>query len=124
MNLITKIYLYALMIIVPIQVFAQNFDGPLVFDNPVLGGARTDIFPLIAEILQFVVKVGTVIVIFMVIYSGFLFVKAQGESGKIDEAKNTFFWTVIGGIVLIGAEVLAGVICTTAAGLADGSIKC
>jgi hypothetical protein len=43
-----------------------------------------------------------------------LFVKAQGDSGAISEAKDTFTWTVIGGVVLIGAQVIAGVVCRTA----------
>lgn len=91
---------------------------PLIIENPL--GVDKNIYTFVYSILDFVVKVGTVVVIFMVIYSGFLFVKAQGDSSGISDAKNTFYWTVIGGVVLIGARALARVVCNTAASLASG----
>ncbi len=101
--------------------YAANESTGFIFDNPISKG--TNIFALVHAILDFVVKIGTIAVIFMVIYSGFLFVKAQGDSGAIIAAKDTFFWTVIGGVVLIGAKVLATVICNTAVGL-GATIQC
>ena len=104
----------------PLIVRASESDG-FVFKNPISKG--DDIYVLIKSLLDVVVKVGTYIVIVMVIYSGFLFVKAQGNESAISEAKNTFLWTVIGGVVLIGASVLAGVVCNTAAGL-GAAVNC
>ncbi len=89
-----------------------------VLRNPL--GANMNIYTFVGNILNFVVKIGTVVVIFMIIYSGFLFIKAQGDSTEISSAKQTFYWTVIGGVVLIGARALAGVVCNTAASLTSG----
>lgn len=91
--------------------------GGLIFNNPIDAGS----FPeLMASLLEFVTKVGTAIAVFMVIYSGFLFVQAQGDPAKIKTAKSTFLWTVIGGVILIGASTLAKVINDTATSLGVG----
>ncbi len=103
------------------SVAGASESGGFVFKNPISKG--DDIYVLIKSLLDVVVKVGTYIVIVMVIYSGFLFVKAQGNESAISEAKSTFFWTVIGGVVLIGAKVLAGVVCNTAVGL-GAAVNC
>lgn len=97
------------------SVFAQNASLPSgsgdLFSNPI----GFDSFPeLISSIMQVVVRIGTVVVILAVIYSGFLFVTAQGSDEKINKAKSTFLWVVIGAIILLGAEVLASVIRNTA----------
>jgi len=114
--------LCVMMVLCPQLLFAATATNPnLVFDNPIKTG--NDIYAFVNAILNFVVKIGTVAVIFMIIYSGFLFVKAQGDEGAISDAKSTFFWTVIGGVVLIGARVLAGVVCNTAAGL-GAAVRC
>jgi len=52
-------------------------------------------------------------IVLMIIYSGFLFVTARGDEQQITRAKNTFFWAIVGGAVLLGAEVLANAIVGT-----------
>jgi hypothetical protein len=112
-----------LFLLTPYYLFAQSAGGSgISIPNPL---NRTDnIFGLIRAVLDFVTKVGAAIVVFMVIYSGFLFVQAQGDPGKIKTAKNVFFWTVIGGVVLLGAQVLASVICNTALQLGVTGLSC
>ena len=53
--------------------------------NPL--GAGTSVKALIADIMKIVVQIGTVVVIFMLVWVGFLFVTARGEPGKITEAR-------------------------------------
>lgn len=60
-----------------------------------------------------VLPVGAVVATFFIIYSGFLFVTAQGDSKKIEDAKTTFFYTVIGTLILLGAATIAGIIQAT-----------
>ena len=62
---------------------------------------------LIEKILRIVIDIGVPVATLFIIYSGFLFVKAQGNPEKLKEAKETFFWTIIGTAVLLGAWVLA-----------------
>lgn len=119
---LTKFGLIAVSLYQSVHVaHAEISSGGFIFENPISRGSN--IYAFVNSIMDFVIKIGTVVVIFMVIYSGFLFVKAQGDSGAISEAKDTFFWTVIGGVVLIGAKVLATVICNTAVGL-GAAIQC
>lgn len=92
-------------------IFSHADGGEVTFQNPI---KAKSIEALIFLTLNFVVRIGTIVVVLMIIYSGFLFVRAQGNPGEIDKAKSTFFWTIIGGIVLIGAKTIAVVICNTA----------
>ncbi len=43
------------------------------------------------------------VVVIMFIYAGFLFLTAQGEPGKVSEAKKALIWAVVGIIVAIFA---------------------
>lgn len=97
---------------------ARITGGAGLFENPISG--IKDIYSLIYAILDFVAKAGSIVVIVMIIYSGFLFVKAQGNESEISKAKETFFWSVIGAIILLGAKALALVVCNTANGLGAG----
>lgn len=86
--------------------------------NPL--GAGTDINKLIADILQLVVRLGSVVVILMLVYIGFLFVAAQGNESKLTQAKQALMWTVIGALVLLGAEAIAQGIQATVNALSSG----
>ncbi len=54
-----------------------------------------------------VIPIGFVIVVIAIIYTGFLFVMARGNSDKLQEAKNAFVWTAIGAVVLLGSWAIA-----------------
>jgi hypothetical protein len=101
-NLFWSIYAIAL---VPALVFADT-EAKIVakLDNPLTGVGSLDEF--IVKILEIVTKIGTPIAILAVIYSGFLFVKAQGNEAELTKAKEAFFWTIVGVLVLLGAKVL------------------
>jgi len=88
--------------------------GSSGLDNPL---GLDDFKEIVAAILKVVVTVGTVIVVLAIIWAGFKFVTAQGNESKIEEAKKTFFWVVVGAIVLLGAQILSNVIVNTAKGL-------
>ena len=64
----------------------------------------------IKKVLDIVLSIGIPIIALFLIYSGFLFVTAQGNAGKLTEAKNTFIWTCVGAAVLLGAWVIANAI--------------
>ena len=69
----------------------------------------TDTVPaLITKILTDIVNpIGAVVIVFFIIYAGFLFVKAQGNAEKIEEAKKILFYVVIGAAVILGANLIA-----------------
>ncbi|PCI29645.1 hypothetical protein COB55_01740 [Candidatus Wolfebacteria bacterium] len=59
---------------------------------------------------KIVIPIGFSIATLMIIYSGFLFVVAQGNPTKLEKAKTAFLWTVIGTAVLLGSWAIASVI--------------
>jgi len=61
-------------------------------------------------ILGGIVEIGTIILIMMLVYVGFLFVAARGNAEKLQSAKSALVWTVIGGLILLGATAIQLVI--------------
>lgn len=72
-----------------------------------------NLFDFIKIILQGAVKIGIPIIALAIIYSGFLFVKAQGNSEAIEKAKSTLIYTLIGAAILIGAWSIAQLVANT-----------
>ncbi|MDD5068849.1 MAG: pilin [Candidatus Pacebacteria bacterium] len=76
--------------------------------NPL--GNTCDLYTLLNKILKVAEQIGGVIIVLAIIYTGFLFVKARGNSEELETAKRAFMWTVIGAGVLLGATVLSKII--------------
>ena len=72
---------------------------------------------LLTAILNAVVQIGSIILVLALVYSGFLFVAAQGNEEKIRSARTALMWTVIGGLILLGATAIQAVITSTVQGL-------
>ena len=68
---------------------------------------------LLLKIMKLVMQVGSIVVVFFIIYSGYKFVTARGNPEEIKEAKNTFYATIIGGAILLGADIIANVVVNT-----------
>lgn len=90
-----------------------------ILQNPLGEGATLNSFLL--GILDVVVLLGSFVIVFMLVYVGFLFVAAQGEPGKIEEARKALLWTVIGALILLGAKAIAIGIDATVKALSSGS---
>jgi hypothetical protein len=67
----------------------------------------------IDKILTVVIQVGATVLVFFIVYSGFLFVSARGNEEQLKKAKTAILWTVIGGAILLGAKVLEHAISQT-----------
>lgn len=65
---------------------------------------------LLHAILQAVVELGSIILVMMLVWVGFLFVVAQGNPEKLSSARSALIWTLIGGLILLGAESISLVI--------------
>lgn len=74
--------------------------------NP-LGDDLNDIPSFITAIINIVLVIGVPIVTLAIIYSGFLFVSAQGSAEKLKKAKDALLHTLIGAALLLGAFILA-----------------
>ncbi len=96
----------------PSLLFAQSVGGgrrggPGI-DNPL--GDDTTLAGFFAQILDIVITFAVPIVIFFIVYAGFLYVTAQGDPERIKRATGAFTWAVIGGVLILGANVLVDVI--------------
>lgn len=71
----------------------------------------------LSAILQVLVVFATPIVVFYIMYAGYLFVTARGDTSKIEDARRALLWAVVGGVIILGASVIATVIKGTVAGI-------
>ncbi len=83
--------------------------------NPL--GNTADIPSFIKTLLTGALQVGIPIVALAIIYSGFLFVAARGNSEKLNEAKKALWYTLIGAAILLGSWAIAQLISATITGL-------
>lgn len=60
-----------------------------------------------------VLPIGGILAVLAFIYSGFLYVTAQGNESKLAKAHSALLYTAIGTAVLLGAAVIASVIGNT-----------
>ncbi len=88
-----------------------SLTGADKLQNPL--GSVDNIPDLIAKILEIIMKISMPIIVIMLIYSGFLYVKAMGKPEEIKKAHQTLLWTVIGAAVILGAWTLAEAISGT-----------
>lgn len=106
-------------------VSAQPVTAPTTGQSGTTGGGGlmnplkniNSLWDLLAAILQLVVDIGWIFVTLMLIYVGFLFVAAQGNDEKIKNARSALVWTVIGGLILLGAQSIALFLKATGAAL-------
>ncbi|MFH0846384.1 MAG: hypothetical protein V1851_03245 [Patescibacteria group bacterium] len=98
----------------PFTTYAVPMDS-VTLDNPLRG--VNSLPELINKIIDVVILLATPLAILAIIYSGFLFVKAQGNSKGLEDAKNTLLWTIIGIAVLLGANILSDILSGTVKGL-------
>lgn len=64
----------------------------------------------LSAILGVIVEIGTPIIILAIVYTGFLFVAAQGKPEELTTAKRALFWTLVGALIVLGAQVLSAAI--------------
>lgn len=82
----------------------QTSTGTVKLENPLKGvNSIADFFYLV---INFVYSLSYVVIAAFLLISGFKFVMAQGKPDALDDAKKTFKYTIVGAIILIGANVL------------------
>ena len=98
--------------IAPGVLYAQNCgDGQLC--NPLAGDMS------LMQFVTFLVKdvlvgiIAPIVLTLALLYSGFMFISAQGNDAQLAKAKNNFLMVIVGGILLLGAYVILEVITNT-----------
>jgi hypothetical protein len=98
--------------VLAVVVHAQT--GTVALQSP-LNSSISTIPGFLAFALKALVKIALPIISVFIVYSGFLFVTAQGNSEKISTARMNFLYVIIGSILILGAWVLATIIGGTVA---------
>lgn len=88
--------------------------GGQTIQNPLKVCSLTDLLTLV---LKGVVQIGTIALTLAIIWVGFLFVSAQGNAEKISAARSALVWTIIGGLILLGAQAIGLVVQSTVSSL-------
>lgn len=83
----------------------ENFDNPLVFNK---------IPDLLMAIVNVLIVIAIPIIVFFIIYSGFLYVTAKGNTEQIQKASKALLYGVIGGVIVIGAKTIMVIVGNTA----------
>lgn len=109
-NIINKTTKIFALILINLFYFSSVAAQSIYFPNPI---NQNSLLELINAILRIVLQIGAILAVFFVIYSGFLFVTARGNPGKIEAAQKTFFYTIIGGLIILGAFVISEIIQST-----------
>lgn len=69
----------------------------------------------VSNLLKGAVTLALPFVAVYIIYSGFLFVFAQGNQEKLSRAKENFLWVILGSCLILGSWMFAELLASTAA---------
>jgi formate-dependent nitrite reductase membrane component NrfD len=70
----------------------------------------TSVEEVIEAILGVVIVIATPIIVFFIIYAGFLYVTARGNVQQVEQATRQLTYAVIGAVLILGAVALAEII--------------
>ena len=98
---------FIMAVFVSVSIVSAETASQYSVTNPIKANKLQD---LIYQIADIVLTIAIPVSVLLLIYSGFLFVKAQGNESEITKAKETFMWTLIGIAVLFGARFLSEII--------------
>lgn len=100
--------LLLLLIFCAVGVFLVQAEN-ITLENPLNTG--NSLFALLRAIIdKIILPIGGVLAVLSFIYSGFLYVTAQGNEAKLKTAHKALLYTSIGTAVLLGSWVIAKVI--------------
>lgn len=90
----------------------QPFNNEVVLLDPLSSSISTipDFFRAIIEIL---LVFAIPFVVFFIVWAGFLYVTARGNPQKIAQAHSALLYAIIGGLLILGANLLLDVITNT-----------
>lgn len=82
----------------------QTIANPLKYDT---------LDALLSAVLKAAIQIGSIVLTLALVWVGFKFVAARGNEEKIRSARTALMWTVIGGLILLGATAIQSVITST-----------
>ena len=95
------ILLWAAALPVLAQSNSQTLENPLKFSS---------LEKFVEGVLKAVIMIALPIIVAFMVYAGFKFIFARGNSSAISDARKNFTYVIIGTIMILGAWVLATLI--------------
>lgn len=86
----------------PDSAFCKTYKPQAGIENPV---TKT-----IGKVVTLFAIIGGVVAVIWIMYGGFKFITSDGDSGRIEEARKTILYGVVGLVVLIFAQALVTLI--------------
>jgi uncharacterized phage-associated protein len=113
-------YMVIVTLLYPSISSAQSASNKPLFKNPI---EAESFEALIKDLFDAIIQIGYVFVVMALLFAGFKFVVAQGNPEELSKAKKIFLYTVIGAVILLGAQAISEVVCNTAAQF-NSTIQC
>lgn len=95
-----------------------NTSSSVTLMNPLQGGGTLEGF--LNDILSFVIRIGAIVVVLMLVLVGYKFVAARGSPKEIEDARRMLLYTIIGALILLGAQAISLGIQATVQALSSG----
>jgi hypothetical protein len=113
-KILAFIFSFCLVVLLPLFVSYAGSPGVPIesIKNP-LGENNKSVEALLLKVMDLVAIVGGIVVVFFIIYSGYTLVMARGNPEGLKKGKEMLFATIIGGAILLGADVIANVVVST-----------
>lgn len=100
MKKIFNIIFTAVFLVIPTYANAAVQTGAITIENPIKYATFSE---FVAAVTAAAVNVLMPFVVLAFIWSGFLFVRAQGNEKELETAKTAIWWSIIGAFILMGA---------------------
>ena len=104
---------YILVLFIPGIVSAATFENPLLLRF---------IIKILEAFVKGVIYVGTPALIVLVVWTGFLFISARGNSAGLTKAKSMALTTLIGGTVFLSLWAITQLVGNTLSGLTSSAL--
>lgn len=98
-------------LILPLFMARSVFSAVITFGTPTPKVGT--LYDFVVAVLSIVIKIGIPVVVILLIWTGYLFVTAQGDPTQLKTAKSALIGSVIGATILLCAVLIATIIKAT-----------
>ena len=89
-------------------------------DTAKIGGGQGDLTVIIGRIINVLLSFLGVVFLVLVLYAGFLWMTAQGDTKKVDQAKSMITQAIIGLIIIMAAYAISSYVLSALAAVTTG----
>lgn len=105
---------FLVLLLLPQWLFASSVPDPCNDSTRLCNPIKfKNLTAFLLEIVNVAIQYGALLIVFFIVFAGFKFVAAQGNSEKVSEARKMLGWIVVGAFVLLGVYVIKAAICGT-----------